>query len=178
MADLEGGKNEALARVEASRKETAEAVSKILETSVKQAESVKRQVIGAAELDARNSQLKSLERAVTQVFDSAVEQISGLSGAAHEKSLARLIEEGLEVIGPKARVQCASKDKKAVAAAIRKIGGEAKLTLDDETVNSIGGVVLLTSDGSVRFDNTYEARLERMKPTLRKQVADLLTTTN
>jgi len=38
----------------------------------------------------------------------------------------------------------------------------------------MGGVVLTTSDGSIRFDNTFEARLERTKPTLRKDVAAIL----
>lgn len=175
VADLEEGRNEAIARVEASRNETAEAVAKILETSVKQAESVKRQVIGAAELDVRNAQLRSLERAVSEVFEGAVKRVSELSGASQEKALVHLIEEGLNVIGPKATVQCSAKDKKAVAAALKKLGGQAKVTLDEEPVSTIGGVVLSTADGTVKFDNTFEARLERMRPILRKEVADLLT---
>jgi len=55
MADLEAGQRDALSRIESARKEATEAVSKILETSVKQAESSKRQIIGAAELAARNA---------------------------------------------------------------------------------------------------------------------------
>jgi len=61
LADLENRRKETLAKVESVRKETSEAVAKILETSVKQAESVKRQIIGTAELEARNAQLRSLE---------------------------------------------------------------------------------------------------------------------
>ena len=177
LADLDAGRSETLAKVEAVRKETAEAVAKILETGEKQAESAKRQIIGAAELDSRNAQLKSLERAVNEAFDMATKQISSESGASQEKALALLIQEGLDVIGPRATLLCAAKDRRVVSSAIRKIGGKAKLSLGDEEIDTMGGVVLATPDGSVRFDNTFEARLERMRPTLRKDVAAILTGT-
>jgi V/A-type H+/Na+-transporting ATPase subunit E len=175
LADLEAGRSETLARIEAVRKETTEVVGKILETSEKQAESAKRQIIGAAELDARNAQLRSLENAVNEVFDLAAKQISTVSGAPQEKALASLIQEGVDVIGPRAKVSCASKDRKVVSSAIRKLGSKAKLSLDDEGIDTMGGVILTAPDGTVRFDNTFEARLERMRPTLRKAVAAMLT---
>jgi V/A-type H+-transporting ATPase subunit E len=175
LADLNASRSDTLAKVEAVRKEAAEAVSKILETGEKQAESVKRQIIGSAELDARNAQLRSLERAVIEAFDLATKQISSESGASQEKALILLIQEGLDVIGSKARVQCAAKDRRAVSSAIRKFGSRVKLSLDDEEIDTMGGVILTTPDGSVRFDNTFEARLERMRPILRKEVAAILT---
>jgi len=175
LADLETGRSETLAKVEAMRRETAEAVAKILETGEKQAESVKRQIVGAAELDSRNAQLKSLERAVNEAFETATKQVSSESGASQEKALALLIQEGLDVIGPRAKLLCAAKDRRAVSSAIRKLGSRGKLSLGDEEIDTMGGVVLTTPDGSVRFDNTFEARLERMRPTLRKEVAAILT---
>ena len=177
LADLEAGRSETLAKIEGVRKETAEAVGKILETGEKKAESLRRQIIGSAELDARNAQLRSLERAVNEAFDLAAKRISSESGASQENALTSLIQEGLDVIGPKARVLCAAKDRRAVSSAIRKFGSRAKLSLDGEEIDTIGGVILTTPDGSVRFDNTFEARLERMRPTLRKEVAAILTGT-
>jgi len=175
LSGLEAGRTETLAKVESVRKSTQEDVSKILETSLKQAESVKRQIVGAAELEARNAQLKSLEKAVNEAFNHATAEISELSGALYEKAMAKLIKDGLDIIGPGARVQCASKDRRVVASAIRKLEGKAKVTLDDESIQAIGGVAIATPDGSIRFDNTFEARLERMKPSLRKEIAAVLT---
>jgi len=175
IADLESGRNEANAVVESIRKETEDAVAKILETSIKQAESVKRQIVGAAELEARNAQLKSLEKAVNAAFELATKQIADLTGARHEGAIRNLIQEGLDVIGERAKVSCASKDRRAVASAIKKLGPKAKVSLDEKTIETIGGVVLTTPDGSIRFDNTFEARLERTKPNLRKEVAAVLT---
>jgi V/A-type H+/Na+-transporting ATPase subunit E len=175
IADLEAGRAEAQAKVESMRKETEEAVAKILEGGSKQAESVRRQVVGTAELESRNAQLRALEKAVNDSFDLALKEIAGTSGASYEGAIARLIQEGIDVIGPRAKVECPSKDRKTVSAAIKKLGPESKLTIEEKPIESIGGVVLSTPDGSVRFDNTIEARLERMRPVLRKEVADLLT---
>lgn len=149
-----------------------------METSVKQADSIRRQVIGAAELEVRNAQLRSLEVAITEVFDAAAKKVSQTSGSYHEASLARLIKEGVDVLGPKARVLCAAKDNRAVSAAVEKLAGkEGRLVVETLGVDTIGGVVLTSGDGSVKFDNTFEARLERMRPSLRKEVAALLTGT-
>ena len=175
LSDLEVGRVETLAKLEAVRKETEEAVSKILETGIRQAESAKRQIIGAAELEARNIQLKALEKAVNDVFDAASIQVSELKGATYDRAMERLIQEGLEIIGPKAKVQCAPKDSRIVASAVKKLSGNKKVFMDDDPVETMGGVVLTTPDGSVRFDNTFEARLERMRPNLRKEVAAVLT---
>ena len=175
LADLEAGRAEALAKVESSRKDAAEAVAKTLETGEKQAESVKKQIIGTAELEARNAQLRALEVAVNEVFELATKQISGGSGARQEKAVTRLIEEGLEVIGPRAKITCASRDRRLVSSAVKKLGRGAKVALDEDPIETIGGVVLAAPDGSVRFDNTFEARLERMRPSLRKEIAAILT---
>ncbi len=149
-----------------------------METSVKQADSIRRQVIGAAELEVRNAQLRSLEVAITEVFDAAAKKVSQTSGSYQEASLARLIKEGVDVLGPRAKVLCAAKDSRAVSAAVEKLAGkEARLVVETLGVDTIGGVVLTSDDGSVKFDNTFEARLERMKPSLRKEVAALLTGT-
>ncbi len=175
VSDLEAGRAEVLAKLDSVRKATAEAVAKILETGEKQAESVKRQILGAAELEARNIQLKALEKAVNEAFDAASRDISEEKGASYEKAMARLIQEGLDVIGQNARVQCSAKDRKAVASAVRRLSGKERVSVDDEPVDTTGGVVLTTPDGSIRFDNTFETRLERMRPTLRKEVAAVLT---
>ena len=175
LAGLEAGRAETLAKVESMRKETGETVARILETGTKQAESVRRQVIGAAELEVRNAQLRSLEKAVNEVFELAAAQISQATGSIYEKAMERLIQGGLDVIGPRARVECATKDRKVVASAVKKLGTKAKVSLEEAPIDTMGGVVLTTPDASVRFDNTFEARLERMKPSLRKEVAAILT---
>jgi V/A-type H+-transporting ATPase subunit E len=176
LAELQKEKGQALSTVESSRREASVAVTKALDASVKQAESLRSQIIGAAELEARNAQLKTLEKAVVEVFDSTIKELEKGSGARYDRSLTQLVKEGLEAIGPRARVYCRSKDRDAVSVVLHKLGGDqSKLVLEEKSIDAIGGVVVTSMDGSVRFDNTYEARLERMRSTLRMEVSAMLS---
>ncbi|MDV3277843.1 MAG: hypothetical protein LYZ69_05180 [Nitrososphaerales archaeon] len=176
LADLQEGREQSLALISAAKREAKEEVSKILETSVKQAEALKRRITGAAELEARNARLKVLEKAVNEAVADAVSKVSRLDEKRYEDALARLIDEGVQAIGPNAVVSCSSKDRNAVSELLRQLSREhVKLTASEEDLKTAGGVALATSDGSIRFDNTFEARLERLRPTLRKEVAGLLS---
>ena len=174
-AELEEGRAQALESLERVGRETTEAVAKIIEAGNKQAESLMRQITGSAELRSRNLQLRAIEEAVGEVFDMAMAKVAKASPAEHEKAITHLLTEGVEFIGPEARVDCNASDKKVVSAVIKKLNHDSsKLTLGDEDVSTIGGVVLTSPDGTVKFDNTFEARLERLKPMLRREVAGLL----
>ncbi len=176
LADLQEGRGQALAMVESAKQETAEGVAKVLQGGTKQSESLKRQIIGTAELEVRNAQLRAMEEAVRRAIDAAVRSVSEMSPARYEKSMVELVKEGVEVIGPRASVACNARDRKVVASTVRKLSrGPVKLTVDSKSIETIGGVVLGSNDGSVRFDNTFEARLERQRPALRKEVAALLS---
>ena len=176
LADLQEGREQSLAIIDTAKREAREEVSKILEASLKQAEALKRQITGAAELEARNAQLRVLEKAVNEAVAEAVSGISKLERKRCEAALGRLISEGVDAIGSNAKVFCAAKDKAAVASVMKEMGRQHPgLSEGGSNLEASGGVVLTTPDGSIRFDNTFEARLERMRPILRKDVADLLS---
>ena len=176
LADLQEGRQQSIALIDAAKRETMEEVSRILEASVKQSEALKRQVVGAAELEARNAQLKVMEKAVNEAVADAMSSIPRLDRKRYTTSLSRLISEGVEVIGQEAKVSCSSNDGPLVSSVLEEMRGKHPRIAAGETIpGAIGGVILTTVDGSIRFDNTFEARLERLRPTLRKEVADLLS---
>jgi len=175
LADLLEGRAQALARLDASRREALEATAKIVESGNRQADSLKRQTVGSAELESRNLQLREIEASVNEVFETAIARLAK-ADSDREKAVTRLITEGQDAIGTRARVFCNSRDRRLVSSVIEKLNrGSSRLTLDKRSIDSVGGVVLSSADGTVRFDNTFEARLERLRPLLRKEVADLLT---
>ena len=61
-----------------------------------------------------------------------------------------------------------SKDKDIVKSAISKISGAE---LSSEDIDCMGGVKVTSKDGSMTFENTIDARFERMKPLIRKNIA-------
>lgn len=176
LVELAAGKKQALSTLESAKRDAKASVDKILDTGDKQAETLRRQLVGTAELESRNAQLKMLEKAIGEVFEEAVRQLQQLSASRYEKSLVALLGEGVEVLGPSLTVHCNSNDRKVVSSAIGALSGKAsKLHLSEKAIDTIGGVVMTSTDGSVRFDNTFEARLERMKPTLRMEVSASLS---
>jgi len=49
-----------------------------------------------------------------------------------------------------------------------------RLTLSPESLNCIGGVMIASADGNIRFDNTFEGRMERLAESLQRSVAERL----
>lgn len=49
-----------------------------------------------------------------------------------------------------------------------------RLTLSPDPLNSIGGVLVISADHDIRFDNTFEGRMERLAETLQGVIAERL----
>ena len=49
-----------------------------------------------------------------------------------------------------------------------------RLTLSPDPLNSIGGVLVISADRDIRFDNTFEGRMERLAETLQGVIAERL----
>lgn len=176
LSDIDDGKRQASAHIESVEKETRESIKKIIEGSIRQADTLRRQIISTAELESRNAQLRALEEIVNDVFTMAMDNLSKLDRGRYESALERLIKEGISIIGKSAVVACNARDRKIVSSIIKRLnGGQVKISLDDKQIETIGGVILTSEDGTVRFDNTFEARLERFKPMLRKEIAAILS---
>ena len=61
-----------------------------------------------------------------------------------------------------------SKDKDTVQSTLSSFPGSE---LSSETIDCLGGVKIQSKDGSMKFDNTIDARIERLKPLIRKEIA-------
>jgi V/A-type H+-transporting ATPase subunit E len=174
--ELGSGKDEAKSKIEATRRETREIVARITESADKQADTVTRQLIGAAELESRNLVITTIEHTINQVFAEALAQVPKMGVERYERSLRILVNEGVGVIGKEAKIACNSNDKSLVSSLISELNKTgSKLKLEADSIDTVGGIALKSPDDSVRFDNTFEARLERLRPMLRKQVAAMLT---
>jgi V/A-type H+-transporting ATPase subunit E len=51
---------------------------------------------------------------------------------------------------------------------------KVKIKISDHTINAIGGIRVKSADGSMTFDNTLDSRIERLKPLIRKKIAQML----
>jgi len=178
LQTISESKAAALEIVSRKMSETQAEVTRISEQEKRQANSLKRQIIGSAEMAARNQSLEIVEENLNAAFGQALQKLeSTTSDSRYEQVLSSMISEGVDEVGGNEFVVTANtRDQQVVQKVIDQVSREKGITIARSATRlngSVGGVVIASSDGYVTFDNTFEARLERLKPTLRKQIAQL-----
>ena len=143
---------------------------KIISDGNKEADKIKKQIIGSSDLEARNKELMVLEEAVDRVFSKALDQIANADRSGNYSNLIKsLLEESTQILDTsEITVFTNAKDKEVVQSALSQFAG-AKLA--PETIDCLGGIIAKSKDGTMTFDNTIDARIERLKPLIRKEIA-------
>jgi V/A-type H+-transporting ATPase subunit E len=143
---------------------------KILSEGKKEAEKLEKQIVGNADLDSRNKQLLLVEESIEKVFAKAIKQIKDASrDKDYSKLISSMLQESIDVIGTsEIIIQTNSKDKPVVESLLSKFKGA---TLSSDQIDCLGGIRVQSKDKTMTFDNTIDARLERMKPLIRKDIA-------
>jgi len=143
---------------------------KIISDGKKEADKIEKQIIGGADIEVRNKQLLLLEEGVNKVFAKALDQIANTDRSGDYSNLINnLLDESTKILGTtEVTVFTNAKDKDLVQSALSKFSG-AKLSSD--TIDCLGGIIIKSKDGTMTFDNTIDARIERLKPLIRKEIA-------
>ena len=143
---------------------------KIIADGKKEADKIEKQIIGGADIEARNKQLLVLEASVDKVFTKALDQITNNDRSGDYANLIKsLLDESTRILGTsEVIVSSNSKDRDVVQSALSGFPGSE---LSSDTIECIGGVIIKSKDGAMTFDNTLDARIERLKPLIRKDIA-------
>jgi V/A-type H+-transporting ATPase subunit E len=143
---------------------------KILAEGKKEAEKLEKQIVGNADLDSRNKQLLLVEESIEKVFEKAIAKLQNTDrGDEYSKLILSLLQESIDAIGTsEIIVQTNSKDKSVVQSLLSKFSGA---TLSSDVIECLGGIRVQSKDGTMKFDNTIDARLDRLKPLIRKDIA-------
>jgi V/A-type H+/Na+-transporting ATPase subunit E len=176
MTRIDAAYQEAASNLESSRGKLRTEYEKIIQGSRKQAENLKRQILGSRRLESRNQELLLIEMAVNNYFEKARERFRELSRDKEYKNmLNEMIEDCISAIGTgEIIIESNEKDSKIVAEIVAKKPKKVKLTLSDTPMNVIGGLRAISPDGSLTFDSTIELRMERLKPLIRKEIVQTL----
>ncbi len=143
---------------------------KIISDGKKEADKIEKQIIGSADLEARNKQLMTLEEGVNKVFSKALDEITNTARSDDYSNLIKsLLDESTKILGTtEVIVSTSTKDKDLVQSTLSQFPGSE---LSSELIDCIGGVIIKSKDGTMSFDNTLDARIERLKPLIRKEIA-------
>ena len=110
--------------------------------------------------------MNAREHIIEECFTKAHHELSILKGAGYERLVKKLMLNGQKKLGEKCRVMV-TRDVD------RKIAEELGISITGK-VESAGGVVLISSDGKVTLDHTFDGILKREKDKIRIKVGKLL----
>ena len=170
ISNVESALNESLKTLDDSVPKLEQEYDKIIADGKKEADKIEKQIMGSADIEARNKQLMALEDAVSKVFSKALEKIANADRSGDYSNLIKtMIEEATKILGTsEITVFTNAKDKDVVQSTLSQFSGAE---LSSDTIDCLGGVVVKSKDGAMTFDNTIDARIERLKPLIRKEIA-------
>jgi len=147
-----------------------EEYEKIISDGKKEADKIAKQIVGSSDLATRNNALLLVQESADKVIEKAKEKIANMERNSEYSSLiTKLLTEATEALNTSdVIVYTNSKDKKIVQSAVSSISGAE---LSSDLIDCMGGLKVTSKDGSMSFDNTIDARIELLKPLIRKDIA-------
>jgi len=177
ISEIDSALQNSLKNLESSKTTLQVEYDAIIESSKKQAESLKRQIIGSSTLNARNKELIIIESAIDEIFTKAKEKLAQSNNEKnYEKLLTRVIQDSVSKLGSEIVIQCNKADQKLV----RKVSSQEsttknmKVSVSDNFLDIIGGIKATSADGTMTLDNTLDSNIESLKPLIRKDIVQLL----
>ncbi|MFB5603756.1 MAG: V-type ATP synthase subunit E [Candidatus Nitrosomaritimum aestuariumsis] len=173
-SNILSGLNEALAesqqKLDDFSKNLEQEYDQIINDGKKEADKIEKQIMGSADLEARNKQLTTIEESIDKVFKKVLDEIANADRSGDYSNLIKsLLDESTKILGTTEIVIFTNtKDKEIVQSMLSQYPGSE---LSSETIECLGGVKVKSKDGSMTFDNTVDARIERLKPLIRKDIA-------
>ena len=177
ISEIDSALQNSLKNLESSKSSLQVEYENIIQSSKKQGENLKRQIIGSSTLNARNKELLIIESAIDEIFNKAREKLAERNSQKnYEKLLTRMIEDTAAKLGFEIIIQCNKTDLKQVKKLSSEISSEKKMkiTVSDELIDIIGGVKATSVDGTMTLDNTLDSSIESLKPLIRKDIVHLL----
>ena len=170
LSSIESALTESQQKLDDAIPKLEQEYNKIISDGKKEAEKMEKQIIGSSDLEVRNKQLMTLEDAVNNVFTKAIEQIGKTDRNSDYSNLIRtLLRESTKILGTSdIMVLANSQDKDIVQSLLAEFPGSE---LSANSIDCLGGIIVKSKDGSMTFDNTLDAKIERLKPLIRKEIA-------
>jgi V/A-type H+-transporting ATPase subunit E len=170
LTSLKNSFDESIETLSKSQSSLEQEYDKTVDEGRKESEKIEKQIVGSSDLESRNKQLLLVEESVEKVFDKAIEKIKSTNrNDDYSKLITTLLNEATEALGTtEVMIYTNSKDQDIVKQTLSKYSGAE---LSSETIDCLGGVEIKSKDGSMAFNNTIDARIERLKPLIRKEIA-------
>jgi vacuolar-type H+-ATPase subunit E/Vma4 len=163
-----------------ARKQADAATDKVLDAARERAERQARSVLATVEQDIRRDLLEAQEAVLDGIFRQALDRAETRKGYHYPQAMVALAAEAVaamdadEVLLGFADGCDRIATDEWLADVTRRVGRPVALRVADEPEAIDGGVVARSADGRLVYDNSFAARLARLRPALRREVAAII----
>ena len=174
MKSLDEAQAEALRIVSKTLDEFMRERAAIEEAGRAEREAARQRILSTAEIQAKNMAIAAVEEEVGKVFETALSRLAKeAAGDGFKHVMERLLDEAVELIGKDIVVESNEKGIEMLREIVANGSYKVRITVSDKPIKTIGGLRAVSADGLTRLDNTLEARLERLKQSLRSEIAKM-----
>ncbi len=138
----------------------------IYDNGLAQADNRKKILMSQAHQQAKRKEMNAKEDIINTCFNKAIEHLSDLNENEYKKLVKQLMKQGQKQIPGECTIKISKKTDK-------KIAEELHLSVSGETT-ATGGIILVSKNGSITIDNTFEGILKRKKQHMRVTIGKLL----
>ena len=154
--------------------ETAKMQQIIIDRAQQEVDSLLEHAVAAAQMEAQALKLQRREQIIADVFNATQRQLSSVTSWPNYADIARyLLREAVLGLTTERLIVHADEITQTHLddAVLAELSVDLDCTLErGETLSKGIGVIVETSDGRRRYDNTLQTRLDRMRNTLRAPV--------
>lgn len=177
---LERARRAAELEREKAEREAEGLLKKAEEEARREAEGILRRSSARNIREAKKKVALERDKMIEEIFREALERAGTVSrDDRYMEALARLLVEGVRVLGEEVEVVLCPRDRSAFFGRWYEIerkveeltGKQVRLILSEETVSASGGALLRSPDGRKLYDATFEAKMEFLRETLRQEVS-------
>ena len=134
-------------------------------------------ILATIEQDIRRDLLDQREAAIATILDAAMQRVASREGTDYPAALTTLAAEAVGAMATDAVVLHLAEADRAIATAEwldalrQRVGRPVAIEVADEAAPIQGGLIVRSADGRLLYDNSFAARLVRLRPALRRQIA-------
>lgn len=132
-------------------------------------------VVGGAQLQGRKIIMEARTEVVAKVFDLVGEEVRKIAeGPKYNEYLEKLAIESVTKLNEDCIVYANEADAKHLTSVMEKLAVGVKVKVEVSPVDIVGGISLVSMDGTKTITNTLDSRLNNAKEKLTAEVAETL----
>lgn len=132
----------------------------------------KARIVSGPKLQVKRELVKAKEEIIAHIFDSVSKELAGMSSSnGYAKVMGDLLDEALQGTNGTVSVHVRKQDEPLARDLLAGRKGQCEVS---GTLDGLGGVRVVSTDGRLAVDNTIESRLEKARRLLRPDVTKTL----